>query len=180
MPNSLAYSSVGGIPLRPAAALAATFPRAGAQLATSALLVSQRLHLVAIDIPAGTTITSITFVSGTTAAGTPLNQWFALYSSGLVLRRQTADDTTTAWAASVAKTLALTSAYTTTSTGLHYLGIMVNATTVPALAACNGLSQVHALAPVINGFSSTGLTTTAPDPAAALAAQANAPWAFVS
>lgn len=180
MPNSLAHSSLGGLPLRPTGAKGSTFPRAGTPMIGSALLVSGRLHLVAIDLPAGTPLTSITFVSSTVAAGTPLNQWFALYSSALALLRQTVDDGTAAWAVSTAKTLALTSGFTTTATGLHYLGVMVNATTAPSLAACSGLAQVHALAPVTNGFSTTGLTDTAPNPAAAPAGQANAPWAFVS
>lgn len=147
---------------------------------TIAALVSQRLQMFAIDLPSGLTVTSITFVSGTTALATGVNQWFALFDSSRALLRQTTDDTSTAWAASTAKTLNLTSTFTTTYSGLHYLGIMVNATTVPTLTGTTGVAQVNGIAPILCGASTTGLTTTAPNPAAAIANQATEAWAYVS
>lgn len=164
----------------PTGALMATTDRYA--LTTTAPLVSGRLHLVAIDLPKGLLITSITFVSSTTALVTGTNQWFGLFDSSRVPLRLTADDTSTAWAATTAKTLTLSSTFTTTYAGLHYIGIMVAAATVPTLSGTAGHAHVSALAPILSGASSTGLTTPAscPNPAGAITAGANIPWAYVS
>lgn len=166
--------------LRPRVALAETFPRMGSPAVATGTLTSGRLYLVAIDLPVGLSIASITFGSGTVAAASPLNQWFALYDQSRNLLRQTVDDGTTAWAAGALKTLALTSAYGTTYAGLHYLGIMVNATTVPNLVAVTGSALANSSTPVLSGPSSTGLTGTAPNPAAAIAGSGIMPWAYVA
>jgi hypothetical protein len=136
--------------------------------------------MVAIALPQGLTVTSITFASATTQAGTPTAQWFALYDSALALLRQTADDTSTAWAANSPKTLTLTTPFTTTYAGLHYLGINVTAGTVPTLAGLTAIGNISAIAPVVSGSSTTGLTTTAPANAAALTGVVTMPWAYVS
>src|SRR5207237_2325179 len=64
---------------------------------------------VALVLQKGTLVTNLTFVSATTAAGTPTAWWFALYSNAATpaLLSQSADQTSTAWAANTAKTLAL-------------------------------------------------------------------------
>jgi hypothetical protein len=147
------------------------------------VLASGTLALQAIWLPAGTPISTITFVSGATAAGTPLNQWFALYDSSLAKLAVTADETTTAWAASTAKTLTVSSGpFTTTYTGLHYLGIMVKATTVPSVAAAATLASLNGLSPKLAGSSSTGLTTpaSAPSTAAAITAFAATLYSYVA
>ena len=95
------------------------------------------VHLHGIYLPKGVTITTITFVSGVTAAVTPTNQWFALCNSSRTVLRVTANDTTTAWNASTAKPLNLTSTYTTTYSGLHYLACCVTAGTVPSFRGAN-------------------------------------------
>ena len=124
--------------------------------ASSALLTSGRLYLAGIYIPAGTTITNISFCSRTTALATGSNQWFVLCDSSRTALRFTVDDTSTAWAANTVKTLALTSTYTVTTSGFYYLGIMVGATTVPSLAT----SSASSAGLVAESFqSSTGQTT---------------------
>lgn len=163
---------------RPTAAVYETVPR-WTQTTTLSLLLSQRLQLVAIALPSGLTITSITFVA-VGATTNPTNQWFALYDSSRNLLRQTVDDTTTAWGGSAAKTLALTSTFPTTYAGLHYLGIMVKADTPPTLSGCGASAVTMGLVPIITGTSTTGLTTTAPNPAAAITAQGGMPYAYVS
>lgn len=95
------------------------------------------VHLHGIYLPKGVTITTITFVSGATAAVTPTNQWFALCDSARTVLRVTANDTTTAWTASTAKPLNLTSTFTTTYSGLHYLACCVTAGTVPSFRGAN-------------------------------------------
>lgn len=142
-------------------------------------LSSGRLTLVGIYLRAGETVTKIAFMSGTTAGATLTNQWFSLHDSSRALLGQTTNDTTTAWAANTLKSLNMSSSYAVTTSGFYYLGIMVAATTVPTLAGFSGISQVLGLAPILSGSSTTGLTTTAPNPAAALTATANLPYALV-
>ncbi len=168
--------------LRVSGAVAETFKRVGPTMGQSAMLATGRLHMVAIDLPAGLTVNAITFVSGTTAAVLPLNQWFSLHDSSRAVLRQTVDDTTTAWNASSAKTLALTSAFPTTYAGLHYVGINVTATTPPSLIIAAGSLLLNGFAPITTGFSTTGLTTpgSLSSPAAAMTAQTNSPWAYLS
>jgi hypothetical protein len=134
-----------------------------------AALTTQVMSSVAVYLEAGDVVTNLTFVSGTTAAGTPTNWWFALYSSAATpaLLGQTADQTSTAWGANTAKTVALTSPYTVPSTGIYYAAIMVKATTVPTLAGRTLHNAVEAGAvvtgqKVLSVTSGSGLTTTAP------------------
>lgn len=148
-----------------------------------AALASGTLVLCAIDLPGGLLINNITFVSGATAVGTPLNQWFALYDGSTLKKLAvTADDTTTAWAANAAKTLAISGGYRTQGAGLFYLGCMVKATTVPTLSGVSLRAGVAGLTPKLCGTSTSGLTTpsTAPDPAAALTTVNGIPYAYVS
>lgn len=148
----------------------------------TALLSSGRLSLAAIYLPAGVTINSISFWSATTAAGTPTNQLFGLFDSSYNLLRSSANDTTTAWAANARKTLALTSAFTTTYAGIHYLGIMVTATTVPTIKGNTAKvgGQLNAQAPSMGGTSTTGLTTALPATAAAPGTVTTSFWGCVS
>lgn len=151
-------------------ALYETFDRDLCDEVNTSLLSSGRLSLQAIYIPAGVTINSISFWSATTAGATLTNQLFGLYDNNLNLLRSSVNDTSTAWAANSRKTLALTSAFTTTYSGLYYLGIMVTATTVPTIKGNTAKTggQLNAGAPPMGGTSNTGLTT-------ALPATANAP-----
>lgn len=163
-------------------ALYETFDRNLCDEVNTSLLSSGRLSLAAIYLPAGTTINSISFWSATTAAGTPTNQLFGLFDSSYNLLRSSANDTTTAWAANSRKTLALTSAFTTTYSGIHYLGIMVTATTVPTIKGNTAKvgGQLNAGAPTMGGTSTTGLTTALPATAAAPATVTTSFWGCVS
>lgn len=145
-------------------------------------LVSGRLQVVGIDLPKGKTITTITFVSSSTALVTGTAQWFCLLDSSRVPLGVTNDDTSTAWAATTAKTLTLSTPFVTTYAGFHYLGIMVAAATCPTLSGTATHAHVSALAPILTGASSTGLTNPAslPNPAGAITAGANLMYAYVS
>lgn len=107
---------------------------------------------VAIPLQAGDIVTNITFRSGGTAAGTPTAYWFALYSAASTpaLMAQTADQTSTAWAANTTKTLALQTAQQITVTGLYYAAISMTASTI---ITCAGMILPHL-------DISTGLLTT--------------------
>ena len=179
---SPASIDIGNFPdaLRATGHLAESMPRHQAGINNSALATG-RLQLMAIYLKSGITVTNLLWLSGDTAANTPTNWWFALYNSSLALLGQTADQTTTAWAANTLKTVALATPYAVPTSGLYYAGVMVTATTCPSLVgiAHRGADLTDEV-PKICGTSTTGLTTTAPDPAAAITAAANTLWCAVS
>lgn len=125
---------------------------------------------VALYLEAGDLVTSLTFVSATSAAGTPTAYWFALYSSATTpaLLAQTADQATAAWAANTVKTLALATPQKIASTGIYYASCMVTATTPPTLAGGTVLHNAVQSGAIITGqkvlamTSGSTLTTTAP------------------
>jgi hypothetical protein len=162
-------------------ALYETFDRNLCDEVNTTVLSSGRLSLAAIWLPAGTLISSISFWSATTAANTPTNQLFGLYDINRNLLMSTANATTAAWAANSEKNLALTSAFTTTYTGVHYLGIMVTAAGAPTLKGNTAKvgGQLNAAAPSMGGTSTTGLTTALPATAAAPAAVTTSFWGCV-
>lgn len=163
-------------------ALYETFDRDLCNEVNTSLLSSGRLSLQAIWLPAGVTINSISFWSATTAAGTPTNQLFGLYDSSLNLLRSSSNDTTTAWAANSKKTLSLTSAFTTTYSGIHYLALMVTATTVPTIKGNTARTggQLQAAAPSMGGTSTSSLTTALPETAAAPGTVTTSFWGCVN
>lgn len=159
-------------------------------LNNNALLVSQRLHLAPIWLPSGITVTSISFMSVSTALATGNHQIFGLYDNDAgsiaggvarALLRGTTDDTSTAWAANSTKTLNLTSTYVTPTTGRYYVGILVDATTVPTIASTNAVGNAASgAAPSLGGPSSTTVTAL-PNPAAAISAAATTiPYFYLS
>lgn len=133
-----------------------------------AALTTQVMTAVAMYFEAGDLVTNLTFCSATTAAGTPTNWWYALFSSDAtpVLRGQTADQLTAAWAANTAMPLPLVTPYTILTTGIHYAAIMVKATTVPTLLGAS--LNANAAAAVVTGqkvlanTSGSALVGTAP------------------
>ncbi|MBE4791030.1 right-handed parallel beta-helix repeat-containing protein [Streptomyces caniscabiei] len=134
---------------------------------TTSTPTSGTLYLVPIWLPKGAVISNISFVSGGTAASAPTNWWFTLHDRSRVALARTADQLTAAWAANTAKTLAIAqatagaaSSYTTTYGGLHYLGVMIKATTVPNLVSEGSVADV--LASVSPGFGGTDTGQTTP------------------
>jgi hypothetical protein len=151
--------------------IATSVPPAVVGTATEAALTSGQMTLVPMYIPAGQNIGHLVFISGTTAASTPTNWWFCLCDSARNLLATTANQTTTAWAASTLKSLAIANvaagaatSFTTTYSGIHYAGIMMTASTVVTLqgwtpAATTLLTQATAGVGPGGGKSSTsGLT----------------------
>ena len=158
------------------------FSSSNAAALTTQVMLSTPVHLDAGDI-----VTNITFMSGGTAAGTPTNWWFALYSNAATpaLLAQSADQTTTAWAANTAKTLALATAQTITSPGLYWAAVMVKATTVPTLAGItlqNAASSTGAVSGqvVLAQTSGSSLTTTAPATITSGTAVATVPYVVLT
>lgn len=146
-----------------------------------AAVTSGTMVMQAIWLPAGMTITNLHTMSGTTASATQTNRWLALYDQNRNLLRQSAYQTTTALAANTQFTGAITS-YTTTYSGIYYIGIMTAATTPNSLIGVTaaGNAAIRGLTPILTGTSTTGLTTTAPATAAAITATVNSYWVAVS
>lgn len=130
----------------------------------SVALTTQVMTSVPIYLAAGDVVTNLTFMSGATAAGTPTNWWFALYSNASTpaLIAQSADQTSTAWAAFTAKTLALSAAYTVLQTGVYWAAIHVKATTVPTLLGSIAVKPIATGARNLAQTSGSALTATAP------------------
>lgn len=151
--------------------LAETHPRQVCpETNTVAPTASGTLFMQGIYLKAGMLISNIAISSATTAAGTPTNYFFALYSLSRALLAQSANQTTAAWAANTVKTLAMTTPYRVQTSGFYYIGFMMTATTIittkggPARTG----AQLAGAAPILHGASTTGLTTALPDPAAAI------------
>ncbi|GFH36629.1 hypothetical protein [Streptomyces pacificus] len=127
-------------------------------------LTTQVMTSVPIHLYAGDVITNISARSGATAADTPTNWWFALYSkaSTPALLAQTADQTTTAWAANTTKTVALSSPVTITESGIYWVGIHVKATAVPTLLGCVAAPAIATGERNLSQSSGSSLTATAP------------------
>lgn len=176
MPNDYLYAT--GI----SGTIAETIPRILCNEANLSVLTSGTLSVVAVFLRAGQKINNISFCSATTAANTPTNGFFALYDSGRSLLAQTDNFLTEAWATNAIKTKPLLASYTVPSTGLYYVGIMITATTVPTLKGQTAKTggQLSAIPPILHGNSTAGLTTTLPNPAAAIGFSITAPWAALT
>lgn len=156
-------------------------------LSAAAATTSGTLTFTGIWLAAGQIVTGITFVSGATAQSGGTNLWYALYKADLTLMAQSTNDTAAAaMAANTALRKTLTAPQTCPYSGLYYLGFMCTNSagaqptllniTLP-LANTNG--SIAGLTPIVSATSSTGLTTTAPNPAGALTTVVNSYYAFV-
>lgn len=168
----------------PTGADAETMTRGTISSITLAALTSAQLFMVAIALVKGQVVNTITFLSGSTAVSTPVNQWAALFSAARVQRAISADDTNNAWGTNAIKTFSMTAPYTIPASGLYYLGLMVKATiAVPTLA---GVLVPNTTAlnipPIICGNADAGLTNPAscPSTAGAITVAATMPYAYVS
>lgn len=162
--------------------LAETIPRQLCPEVNTTAPASGTLAMMAIYLTAGQLVSNITIASATTAAGTPTNYFFALYDANRALRAQSANQTTTAWAANTVKTLAMTTPYRVPTSGLYYIGYFMTATTVATIKGGTARTggQLANTAPIIYGTSTTGLTTALPDPAAAITGTTASLYAAVS
>lgn len=144
-----------------------TYPRALQITSSLSAFTSGTLAMQAIYLGVGTVVSNLNFNNMTTAAGSPTHWWMALYDRNRNMLARTADQTTGAIASNttITKAIAATAAgavasFTTTYSGLYYIGIMIAATTVPTpegRAAGGGNSRNQS--PILNGNSDTGQTT---------------------
>ncbi len=177
-------TTVAADPWLPTGAVAEAYSRRGAAVGPQVNPASGTLFLVGIPVQAGQVISSATFCTGSTALSGGSNQHFSLWDASLNKLVATADDTSTAWAASSSKTLAFTAPYTVPSgvTKL-YVGIVVVATGMPTFmgVSLGGIGTLG-ITPKTFGSSSTGLTNPAslPTTAAAIANSSSYLYCYVS
>jgi hypothetical protein len=135
----------------------------------------------AIWLPAGLVVTSVSFYATIAlVAGTGIHSWGAIYTPGLVLGRQSTDDTAPTWAIGI-KTFTLSSTYTTVTTGFHYIVENISQTggTLPTLAGYTGDININILATKSAGTGASNVTATATDPIV-VTGTAFTPWGYVS
>jgi hypothetical protein len=156
----------------------ATLDRKGISTLAGNALTSQVMMCSAIFLPAGASITNLSFRSGTALTQGSNNDghwWFALYDTQATpaLIAQTADQGTAAWAATTVKTLPLVGGpFPITVSGIYYATVMVYAGTggAPVLPTIGGIALgsstlstgFAAGQKVLAGTAGAALTTTAP------------------
>jgi hypothetical protein len=149
-------------------------------------LTTQVMTSVALPLNAGDLVTSLTFMSATTAANTPTNWWFALYSPASALIAQSADQESAAWGANTAKTLALSAPHLVTAAAVYYAAIMVKASTPPTLVGtalhhANVAANIGTLGfKVLAQTSGSSLVASAPTTIATPTAVATVPLVIAS
>jgi hypothetical protein len=123
------------------------------------------LNLMPVFLQANTTVTNFNWFNGATAAVTPTHQWAGLYDLSYNQLAVTADKTTTAVPANTLFTWQIATiasgaqgTFITTYTGIHFVGWMVTAGTVPTPLGSTILTPANAAAPAF-GLSETGQTT---------------------
>lgn len=163
--------------------LAETMPRETCPEVNSTVpTASGTLFMQAIYLKAGQLVSNITVASATTAANTPTNGRAGLFDANRNLLATSADQLTTAWAANTVKTLPMTTPYRVPTSGVYYIGFYMVATAVITMKGGTARTggQLAGTAPIIAGTSTTGLTTTLPNPGAAITASLASMYAAVS
>lgn len=145
-------------------------------------LTTQVMTSAPIYLCAGDVVTNISLRSGATAADTPTNYWFALYSNAPTpaLLGQSADQTSTAWGANTTKTLALASPKTITESGIYWVGVMVKATAVPTLLGTIAAPAVASGERNLSQSSGSSLTATAPATITTVTAKQFVPYVVIT
>ncbi len=156
-------------------------------------LTSTTMYMTAIQLAAGTKVTGITFVSGSTAESGGSHLWYALYRQGDVqtaagtvakLMAQSTDDTgAAAFGANTAFRKALTTAQICPYTGLYYLAICVTGTSMTLLnivaASVNSMGNIAGMTPVLAATADTTLGASAPATTVSLVPIVNCLYAYV-
>jgi hypothetical protein len=154
-------------------------------MSNASVLTTQVMTSVPIYLYAGEAVENITFVSATTAANTPTNQWAAIYDPAGDLLAQTPDLEDDAWAANTKKTFTLADPETIAVSGWHRVALMVKATATPTLAGVTLHNAVLSAALIsgelpLSATSGSSLTDTAPSTIGALTAIAGVPLCILT
>lgn len=157
--------------LTPDTALLLAPPRDVANIDASVALTAGTLFLRGVRVKIGQIVSGCRFRSGGTAlvAGGAPHLWASFHNEATrALLGQTPDDTAPVWNAATKKTFTLAAPITIGYTGILYVGIMANVGTPPNLSGITTAANIASEAPAMSGNTAdVGLTTTAPNPAAA-------------
>lgn len=128
---------------------------------TSGTLTSGTVYLRAAALKQNTLISNLTFCVRGTAETGGTHAWFVLTDSNLVVKAVTADQTgATAIGGTNTPVTVSTNAFTTTYSGLYYVGLCVVASGMPVmLVGATTPTGLNSVTPVLCGSSSTGQTT---------------------
>jgi hypothetical protein len=151
----------------PDGAFAESFPRTAS--AASTTITSGTLWLAPIALPANVAIGHLAFISSSTGAVAPTHWWFGLYDKSRVQLATTSDQGSAAWGSFTLKSLAVAttaggaaSSFTTTYSGLYYVGMVMAATTPVNLLGVNVSQSIFGTTPPILGGTSDTAQTTPP------------------
>lgn len=132
----------------------------------------------------GDVVTSLTFVSGNTAAATLTAWWHALYDEAGAKLAQSADQGSAAWAANTAKKLPLSAPYTVTADGWYIAATSTTASTVQTLIGCapivTATAGVHTGSKALGFTFGSGVGATAPATTGTQTGVAKCPLVIVS
>ncbi len=154
--------------MRSSTYLGETVSRAGQMNGTYGTGTSGTLSLFGIFLPSGVTVGHLAFCTATAGITGPTHWWFGLYDSSLAQLAVTADQGSTAWTNNSFQSLAIatiasgaSSTFTTTYTGLHFIGVMVaySGSAPNLFSVQHNNTPILAQSPVIAGTSDTGQTT---------------------
>ncbi len=157
---------------------------------------STTMYLTAIYLPGGSTVTGISFVSGSTAESGGSHLWYALYKplapitfngTLLSLMAQAADDTGAAsFGANTAFRMTLQTAQRIPTSGVYYLGVCVTGTPMTLLntvlvanGGVNAAGNIAGMTPILAATADTSLGASAPATTVALVPIVNCLYAFV-
>ena len=152
--------------LAPAGATAQSIPRTMVSSAAEALGGTGVLVMQAIFLPQNTVVNNLNWVAGTTAAITPTHQWGGLYNASRVQLATTTDGLTTAITSGLTLTYPIATVaagaattFTTTYTGMYYMGLLITAGTMPTVEGATGIATAATIPPILSGTSTGSLTT---------------------
>lgn len=144
-------------------------------------LASGTLYLCPVKLAAGTTISNVNFRTGSTAATTPTHSLTGLFDTSLNQLATSADQGSLALGANTNFVVPQSVPYAVPTSGYYLLGLMIVAAVVPTLTGASApLIGLVNVAPVLLGSSSTGQTTTLPNPAGAITGVAIIPYMWTT
>lgn len=126
------------------------------------------LYLIAVYLPAGTVVSTFHALTGGTGNSAMTHSWMGLYNSSRVQLAVSADKTTTSIGSTTDTSFAVAttagganSSFTTTYSGLHYIGFMASFSSgsLTMFFFSQSQSVPGGLAPIRVGTSNTGQTT---------------------
>lgn len=167
---ALTAADISGVDVQawdaPSALTAPSFATVPRMLCMATLtLLTGRLVLNAIWLPAGFTVHTLSFIAASTMAG-QTHQIAGLFDSSFAQLATSADGTNGTWTSGTVKTFTMGTPYPVVTSGLYYVGLFYVGTAGftlfgPAAANTGVLGVTNQLA----GTGNTGLTTALPNPA---------------